>query len=166
MQLQALNGTVTDVLDPMVFDTLEPVHIQVTIGKQRYYAVEASEAGAVAYRRASMMGARMEGDSVFVGDVAEAEPVLVSQCLYRANAEGNLPLVDGRLDDSYRVPLDQVKRWSHAIVGPLFDRIKTISKLDVAEETVEAIDKQIAKLQRKRQKLLEKRPDPTTAASS
>lgn len=130
-------------LAEIVFDTLQPVEVSVKLGGEQYWLKEASEAAAVAYRNASAAAVKMEAGEVSgLGDVGDVEPLLVSYCLWRETPDGRKP-----------VPVSTVRGWPAKVVKAIFNRVKEISELD-EPETVEQVDKQIVRLQRKRERMV------------
>lgn len=136
--------------DPMVFDDLDPISFEVRIKGQTYVATEASEATAVKFNNARVAAARFtEGELDRVAGAADVEPLLVSECLTK---------------DGKKVTIDFVKSLPSRVVKPIYDRLLDISGLD-DKQTVEAINKQIVKLTKKRDKLLKEAGVPNEQAS-
>lgn len=134
-------------LAEIIFDTLQPVEVSVKLGGEQYWLKEASEAAAVAYRNATAAAVKMEdGEVAGLGAVGDVEPILVSYCLWRETPEGRKP-----------VPVSVIRGWPAKVVKVLFTRIKDISELD-EPDTVEQLDKQIARLQKKRERMTKDGP--------
>jgi len=115
------------VADELVFDDLEPVEVPVTIGKRKYVLREASEGAAVKFRNVSMRGARMDTESkvVTLGEVAEAEPVLVAACLCPVDGTGKVRYDPG--GNPITCTLQQVLAMRPSTVKALFAKVKEIS---------------------------------------
>lgn len=113
--------------------------VPVTINKEAYVLVEASEDSACKYRNASMKTMTFTDGKVtgMVGG-ADLEPLLVHLCLFQGDKA---------------VPLHKIRSWPARVVKALFEKAKEIS--DLNEDTVEGIDKEIATLQERRKTLLE-----------
>lgn len=130
------------------FDDITPQERPVNIGGRRYLVREASEGVATRYRNAVMRAGKM-ADGVVVGieGLADAEPLLVSLCMFEVmtgNGDGQEP---------YRpVLLKTVRDWPARVVKPIFEWIKLVSALDEAE-TKEVLFKRIAEAKKKLKKL-------------
>lgn len=146
-----------DVTAEMRFDDLEPKQAPVYVGSKVYALREPSEAAAVAYRNVITSAVKIiDGEVASIGAVGDAEPTLVSRCLYRATADGKVPLDShGMADDRHLVPVSWIKSWPASLVKQIFDRAKAMSPglVDDQAETPEQIKKQIDKLQKKLTKL-------------
>lgn len=148
-------------LAEIVFDTLQPVEVSVKLGGEQYWLKEASEAAAVAYRNATAAAVKMvEGEVSGLGAVGDVEPLLVSYCLWKDTPQGRQP-----------VPVSVVRGWPAKVVKALFARVKEISELD-EPDTLEQVDKQIARLQKKRERMTrdgapgKDEPSPSTPTST
>lgn len=128
---------------PLVFDSVSLQEESVVIADKEYVLREASGDTAVQYRNKTMAGmALSDGKLSRIESLADAEPFLVSRCLFEC----------GEIQKN--VPESTVRSWPNRIQKALFDRAKEISSLD-DELTVEQIDEQIKKLQEQRAKLVE-----------
>lgn len=102
---------------------LDEVSVPVRIGGDRYLLVEANSETATVYRSlilksASMKEGRVEG----MQGVAEAEPYLVSSCLFKIVVKDNVEVREA-------VKLATVKKWPSRVVKPLFNKLMEISDL-------------------------------------
>jgi hypothetical protein len=90
--------------------------------------------------------------------LADAEPLLVSLCLFEALRDGSGNPVSER-----NVPLVTVKSWPNRVQKRLFDWVREKSDLNPAE-TKESLRKQIAEAQKRLRELEEAdgESDPTT----
>jgi hypothetical protein len=145
------------------FDSLDLIEVPVKIAGKAYVLREADEATASDYRSASIQGARLE-DGEVVGlpeNTGRVQAILVSQCLFPLNAMGT--------PEKHHVPLTTVKNWPSRIVRPLFDKAKEISELSEGEDTIESLEKEKAKIERRLAKLrrnaAKNGPSDTTAGS-
>ncbi|GAG42930.1 unnamed protein product, partial [marine sediment metagenome] len=78
-------------VEPIVFDDLAPVEVEVKLGGNDYLLREASEDAACKYLNAKMQRMQWkEGDMSSVQGLADVGPLLVSLCLVRL-----LPQPDG-----------------------------------------------------------------------
>ena len=127
------------------YGDLSLIQIPVRIGGGAYVLQEADEAAAVAYQNAATKAARFNEDGNLTGvdGAADVEPLLVSRCLFDRSPAGGV---------GSPVPLDTIKKWPARIVSKLFEKAKEISQLDTAE-TVEKLEKQIARSQARLVKL-------------
>lgn len=125
--------------DEFDFNDLTPVLKVVRYMGKKYFAQEASEGAAVAYRNASLKAAKMaDGKVIGMEGAADVEPLLVHLCLFKTNDAGEKTIEN--------VSLAEVRTWPSRIIRPIFDWIKEVSQLNEAE-TADGIKKQIAKLQ-------------------
>lgn len=124
------------------------LEIPVTVGKDKYILREASGDAACNYRNKITSCAKRVGEETVIdGPIADAEPMLVSECLFRVDEEGKA--------FSFHVDTATVREWPHRIVEVLFDKIQEISPIGVeGDEDVgelqkerESLDKKIADLQ-------------------
>jgi hypothetical protein len=131
----------------LVFDDLPPQTVPVTIGKIKYVLREASEADAVEYRNCMMRGSKIvDGKVAAIDNLAQAQPTLVSRCLYFANLDGTLQTTpNGEPNPKTRVPYATVLKWKSRVVKPIFELLKKISALNEEEtkDTVESLTKRI-----------------------
>lgn len=114
-----------------------PIVVNVTLKGAKYTLHEADEAAVVAYRNCQMASTKINeaGKPTGIDGMAAVEPLLVSHCL--RDSRGEL------------VPEGEIMTWLHRHVRPLFDRAKEISELDQTDETVEALEKQLADVTKK-----------------
>ena len=124
--------------EEIVFEDLEPTRVPVTHKGRKYVLVEASADVGVKYQNACIRAARMEeGHVVGMNDIADAEPLLVSLCLFHVNADGK---------QLGNVAKKDILSWPNRVVKRLYEKAKDISDLD-QNQTVEQLEKSIAKLQ-------------------
>ena len=130
-----------------------------------YFIVEASGAAVSKWRNAQMAGAKLvsgdNGDAraVTLGNMADSELILVSECTFAADKDGNLP-VDawGNVDSNKCIKLNIIRSWPNRVTGPLFEKIKEISGLEETD-TVEGLEKKITELQKRLDKLRKAKED-------
>ncbi len=131
----------------MNFD-LTPITVPVTIGGKKYVLKEASGDAAVKYRNCLLKATKLgpEGKPSSIDGMADAEPLLVSLCLFQIATSVN------KLGDAVTaelpVPIHVVRGWKNQVQKGLFARIKEISDLD-ENETKEILEKRLAETQRK-----------------
>ena len=127
------------------FSSLETIELPVKYGGKTYMLREASAETSIAFRRQQAKDAQRKDDKILfdVGNVAESESLLISLCLWD--------------DKDRQVPWATVKNWPEKVVKKLFGKAKEISELG-EEETTESLQKQIAELQDKLDKLHEENP--------
>jgi hypothetical protein len=126
--------------EPLVFDDLEPRSEAFKMGGEQYVLREPTEKAAVRYRNAIAKATRFgpDGKPSGMGDIASADPVLLSDCLFRVTDKGE-----------QQVSTDEILTWTARKVKPLMARLKEMGELD-DRETPESIDEKIARLQEQR----------------
>lgn len=146
----------------LVIESLEPKCMPVTLAGKKYMLREPSGDAAVRYRNLAAKAAKMvDGKVVGVDGIADAEPYLVSCCLFEVTDRGETP-----------VSLHTIRSWVGSVQKRLFAEVKELAPWLVdKEDTVAELDKRIAELQKKRQELLEGTslpkgsPSPTEGSS-
>jgi hypothetical protein len=150
-------------LGEMEFDDLPPIEVPVKVkqpsGPPKLYLLkEASADVARQYKNATMRAAKLVGGEVVGMDgIADAELLLVSLCLFDARWEGS---PDGEGGGRYvqatgnPVGLAKVRAMKYKTVKSMFDKVQEISNLS-DKDTIEGLDRQIAGLQKRREKLAE-----------
>lgn len=123
--------------DAMVFDTLDLREVSVCIAGKNYTLREANGEAARRYRNTVLKAARLgpDGKPVSIDGMADAEMVLINQCL---------------IDHSGRMtPIAVLAGWPSHILKKLFVRIQEISDLKESEEdTLEGLAKRRARLEK------------------
>ena len=129
-----------DLYTPIDFSELRIFNVPVTIGTEKYILNEATGEVYAKYRNASVKSARLsdKGKVVGIGDVADADYVLLAACMERVTDSGNVAMT-----------IAEVKAWPSRVSIKLIDRIKAISGIDDEEDTVESLEEQIKDLQEK-----------------
>jgi Asp-tRNA(Asn)/Glu-tRNA(Gln) amidotransferase C subunit len=143
-------------LEEVIFDDLEPIEVPYRIDGTLYVLREASGDAAVKYRNACMRAARFsEGKIAGIEGAADAEPLLVSLCLYKADKDGNVPVDrQGNADPRWLVPAQTIKRWPQRVQKALFAKVKAISRLEEDDtETEESLLRQQAEIDAKLTKI-------------
>lgn len=127
--------------DEFDFGDLAPIEVPCTIGGKKYTLREASGDAACKYRNALLKATKLgtDGKPTSIDGMADAEPLLVSLCLFTA--------------ENTAVPVQVVRSWPQRIQKRLFDEAKRISQLD-ERDTPASIEEKILKLQEERAKLL------------
>jgi hypothetical protein len=152
------------------FEDLAPIEVPWTLPPAyggNYVLREASGDAAIAWRSCQMKGLTLDKTSnqMTFGNsgIAESEAVLLSKCLYSADKQFRVKtLNNGDYDPKALVPLRQILGWPNRVMKRMYDKLMEISPdLKDHPETVEQIDKQIAELQTKREKLLAGSEDPS-----
>lgn len=128
------------------FSDIDPIQLVVKIGEFKYILREASADAAVKYRNIAIGASRFEeGKIVSISGAADAEPLLVSCCLFllKPDEKGTTVIMeDGKpvKYSEYPVPVSTVRTWSNRIVGPLYKKVKEISELDRDEKDAKGQD--------------------------
>lgn len=146
-----------DIAKGIDFGDLAPIQVPITIRKVKWILLEASGDAATRFKNANMAAGRFspDGQRISLVGLADSEPLLVSLCLYKADKDGNLPVdAQGNADPRARASIEFVKAQPNKFQRQLFDIIKEISPDLDETPTIESIDKQIAKLQEMRAKLV------------
>lgn len=138
-------------LSELCFDSLEPVEVPVAIGQKRYVLREASADAAAKFRSAASRAARFneEGKLTHVEGLGETELVLVANCLCFPDDANPRTARVNRDGVPFLVGINHIRTWKEAIVKQLFDKAKEISPALEEKETIEAIEKRMAKDARK-----------------
>lgn len=149
------------------FSSLAPAFAgPINIGGRWWIVHEADPDTADKYRAAGLRGVEMavnDNDDTRtlkkLEHIHKVEPILNTNCTFEVEGEtGKLRLdSDGNPDKKYLVPADVYKRWPSRVRRWLYDTIKDISDLD-EKDTVENLEKQIARLQRRLEKVRAENP--------
>lgn len=123
----------------MNFESIEPISIPVTIAGKNYVLKEATADVACKYRNIILKSTKLnvDGRVTSMEGLADAEPFLVSLCLFE---------VDG--DKLKPVPITTIRSWPNRIQKALFAEAKNISELD-EKETEAILQKRIKDSQEK-----------------
>lgn len=159
------------VLNEMQFD-LKPITVPITLGTEKFWLHEASEAAVIAYRNAGINGVQLneDGKPSKITDVGSSDSVLLCQCFYMAAPDGTFPYKGGEPNPANLVPLERIRGLPSRVTKPIVARLKTISELDQDEEEEELL-KKINELNRKLTKVQGKKaalgnvPNATTDTS-
>jgi hypothetical protein len=133
-------------MDPMIFDSIEPIQIPVKIGSEWYVLCEPSEAAVQQYQTAGMAGLQLDLSNVDVSSqkslkeslrnsiksidptkIGGTRALLVSLCLFHCEYDETTQKV---ISKGEAVPLNTVQEWPPRIVNPLFTKLKEIGELD------------------------------------
>jgi len=115
--------------EPLNYDeSIEEVEIPVTWKGRQYFLREATGEAHAIYQNALMASTSMSADGSVrkITGLADAEPLLVSQCLYDAGDK--------------QVSLLIIKKWPARIVSSLYEKAKEISEID-KEDSLEVLTK-------------------------
>ena len=124
-----------DFMRPMSFDE-SPIEVPVSIQGKKYVLREASGDAARKYHNAVLSSTQLgpEGKPSRIKGMADVEPLLVSNCLFSVDDEGQ----------QVPVLLQTILDWPARVQKGLFERIKDISDL-VEEGEVEELEKALEK---------------------
>lgn len=150
----------------MDFSNLEPVRIPLKVGTKSYVIMEASAGAAVAYENAMSGAIRFAHNSPErIQGMAEADPILVSNCVGKADGSGGLRLdTDG---NPVTLGIKEVKAWPNSVFRAVYDKIKEISPdLEKKIVTIEGLTSQIDKLTEQRDKMIADRDAKKTEGDS
>lgn len=115
------------------FNDLSPQETPVTYLGKSYILREASEGAACQYRNAILRSTKLgaDGKPTSIEGLADAEPILISQCLYAADKDGGIRTTpNGDPDPKSLVPLYTVRSWPSRAVKPMFNWVKRVSDLE------------------------------------
>lgn len=130
--------------EALVF-ALDIVEIPVEIGGRKYVLREADGHTAAKYRDTITKSVKMtRGQVSGIGGIAEAEPLLVSMCLFAEDDEGGY---------TRKISLDTVKRWPSRIVKSLFTKAQEISGLKEEDDSLEGLKERRRELDEQIQEL-------------
>jgi len=136
----------------LVFDLL-PIEINVSIGDDNYVLRESSGDAACRYRNLITSCAKRQGeDMVINGPIADAEPLWVSMCLFKVDADGNTA--------KNHVKVETVRSWPERVVKILVAKLQEISPIDSDG------DEDVAVLEKERDALTKKIDDLESAKNS
>ena len=136
------------------FDDLQLAKKTVRVNKQDYVLTEADTNAGTVYKNACLKATKLSDGKVSGMDgMADAEPLLLSYCLYVADAAGNMMTDDKQ--QPMRVPLSVIKTWKNRITKKLFDWVKEVSELHEKDDPAE-IRKDIERLQKRLKEIEEK----------
>lgn len=127
-------------MDTLNFDDLTPIALPVRVKGKDYLLREATGDAVAKWRNAQLRATRLGGDGkpASIDGLADAEPLLVSLCLFEVGQGGKeLP-----------VSVQTVRSWPGRITSALFARAKEISELEEKEDRG-SLERRIAKLQEK-----------------
>lgn len=139
--------------DDFDFSDLTPqerlVKLPAHLGGRWYYLREASEASAVAYANVKTRSARyLNGQLDRIEGGADAETLLVEMNLYKTHNGNTAQILLGSNGQPVAIEKGVVATWPDRIVKPMFDWVKSHSKLQ-EEDTEESLAADIARLQAK-----------------
>ena len=139
--------------DSFDFSDLTPeerlVKLPAHLGGKWYYLREASEASAVAYANVKTRSARyLNGQLDRIEGGADAETLLVEMNLYKTHNGNTAQILLGSNGQPVAIEKGVVATWPDRIVKPMFDWVKSHSKLQ-EEDTEESLAADVARLQAK-----------------
>jgi hypothetical protein len=150
-------------MPPIVFDDLSLRTEKVMLGGHEYELREATGEAATTYRNAMLKATQLgpNGKPKSLDGFANAEPLLVSLCLFKKDGVG-----------WSSVDLDVIKSWPSRVQKELFNRAKEMSDLDENENADalykqrERLDKLIADSETKEARLGKPANSTTTGSKS
>lgn len=141
--------------------SLDLTIIPVKFKGKNYLLIEALADAVARWKNAQLAGSVISDQrTVSVGNMADSELLLLGDCLFFPDKDGN-PLLqpNGDLQLNARVKKEHIKGWPNRVVSQLYDRLMAISGLNAGKETVESLEKKIAELSVRRNQLLKERKD-------
>jgi polyhydroxyalkanoate synthesis regulator phasin len=122
-----------------------PQEVKVTYQQKTYYLREPSEAIAVEYQNMATRATTITDGEMKLGNLNDAEPYLVSKCLWEKINEQDKEI-------ERNVPLGLLRLWPSRVVRPLFDKAKEMGRLG-QNESEDGLKKEITRLQKKLKKM-------------
>lgn len=144
------------VIEPIVFESLEPIEVPVKIEGKDYILLEASSTVGILYKDRQMQCTQLsdEGNVVKIQGLGALEPYLVSLCLFRIDPEkGRVP-----------VSMETIKSWPNKVQKKLYKVAREIGELVEADDDIAELEKKLAKL-RLKVKAAKNEPSGTTDGS-
>lgn len=128
------------------FDSLEAIEFPVKVDGETYTLREASGDAAFKYRNAAIKCTKLgpDGKPASIENLADIEPLLISMCLFDSKAKP--------------VPAVKIRSWKNRVCKSLYEKILEISELG-NDEDVASLEKQLAEIQAKLDKLKAKDTD-------
>lgn len=129
--------------DSLYFDDITSVEVPVSIGGKKYVLREADGDAACKYRNALLRSTKLgpDGRPSSIDGMADAEPLLVSLCLFE--------VYDDKGQEKRRLVLPStIRSWPARVLKALFKKVRDISDLE-ERETMEDLEKRIAEDNRK-----------------
>jgi hypothetical protein len=129
----------------LVYD-LAPIEVPVKVkdrdGRDRQFVLrEASGASATKHRGLSIASLRFGKHGraeTIAASLADAEPILISECLYEADENGKVrSLANGDPDPKFLVPLKVIQSWPAKVTRAIYERLKVMSDLGESGADVE-----------------------------
>jgi len=142
-----------------------------------YILLEPTCAASCVYENERTKGMKYDekGKSVQLIGLADSEPILVAECLYKADKDGKLPIDSaGNPRPDMKVGLGTIRAWPDRIVQALYEKLlewspglRPKAKRDVLEDRIKEAEKELAALdaEEKNGTLEKNLPSDTTAIS-
>jgi len=113
-------------MDELNLETLEPINVSVNLGGKKYLLKEASVDAVCRWKNAQLKETRLgpDGKAAAFGNIADADPFLLSLCLFEIDDKGK----------EKPVPAMTVRSWPNRIQKPLMDKLRSISDLEEKAE--------------------------------
>jgi len=151
--------------EKLVFDSLKPITVEVSIDGNSYILREASTESAKTYRNAKLSAARFgdKGKLQQVEGAADSQSLIVSLCLHKVV---NGKMYTKRDGNPQPTPIAEVLAWPDRITDELFKTLLKISPTLRDEKSEKDLIEEISDLQKQLQELQEKnkinRNDPSS----
>lgn len=128
-------------MESLDFDSPAPKDVPFRYRNKSYSLREASHDKAREYRSALLASYRPGAGGLLPGEnLPRTELVLLAGCVYD--------------QDDKPVPVEEMKTWPNRVIRPLFERVREMSYLtDLDTSSVDALDKEISRLQKLRDQL-------------
>jgi hypothetical protein len=136
-------------IHPIVFDDLAPIEVPVKLEGLHYVLREASGDAVVKYQNRIFKSTKIggEGKPTTIEGFADADPYLLSMCLFEADENGLIKLdKHGRASS---VQVQTILSWPNRVLARLVSTLKQISPDIEGKETEESLTKKISLFQEK-----------------
>lgn len=138
-------------MEEMSFESLDRIIVPITIGSRKFKLYDASEDAAVKFQNIASRAAKFTGGELSgIEGAANVEPLLVSMCLWEVKDGQEISISEG-----------EIRKWPSRVVKPIFDKARKISGMDDDRfKTVQDVDKEIGRLQKRRAELVSDQTAP------
>jgi len=117
-----------DMMEPMVYESLDKAEVEITLAGVAYTLIEADGTAVTERDNSILSGMTMaDGKPVKMSGLASVDVVLLSRCLIHVK-------------NGHLVPLQVIQAWPYRIRNDLIDRLKLISGIVDEDEDQEDLE--------------------------
>jgi hypothetical protein len=127
-----------------------PVEIEYEDGTTHHFILRKANGSAIAaFRKVMLQNAKIQGNNmVGIGNAAEAEPVLIAQCMREVTYDG-----ENKRTGDKPVSSELIRSWDYSLIRNIMDELKKISDMkDLYNESADPKER-IAELDKERAEL-------------